>query len=222
MKRNENAQPVAVTERTFEVCKAMGDLPVKISDPVNPERVIRFKASDDTCDRYDEVILPAGWKFDDFIKNPVMMQFHDYNSWPIGKVVAVGIVGNALMVDAEFDPPEIDESADLIFRKVVHGTVKSGSVGFIPHEYALPGQVKSKALFDQYPKARKIYTSQSLLEWTICPIPANPNALAASMAKRFGTETTPASTVESPDYTEASLKAAGIASRIGLQNNYKR
>ena len=31
MKRNENAQPVAVTERTFEVCKAMGDLPIKIS-----------------------------------------------------------------------------------------------------------------------------------------------------------------------------------------------
>lgn len=218
MNRNEQIKEIGVVERTFEVVKSADTLPIKISEPVNPERVIRFVASDDTVDRYDEVILPSGWKFDEFIKNPVMMQFHDYSSWPIGKVIAIGVVGNKLMVDAEFDPPEVDESAEMVFAKVVHGTIKSGSVGFIPHEYALPGQVKSKSLFEQYPKARKIYTSQSLLEWTICPIPANPNALAASMSKRFGTEAVmAASKAESPDYTEAIIKTMGMASRLRWQ-----
>ena len=68
-----------------------------------------------------------------------------------------------------------------MFRKIKHGTIKAGSVGFIPMEYVNEGQ--DKELFAQHPGARRIYKKQSLLEWTICPIPANPNALAASYRK---------------------------------------
>jgi len=168
-------------------------LPMKIADPVNPDRVIRFRASDDTLDRMGEVILAEGWDLGEFSVNPVIMQFHDYTSWPIGRAVAAGIVGNALMIDAEFDPPEVDESADLVFRKIKHGSVRTGSVGFQPMEWVTPGTaeaMKKEELFKKYPKATRIYTKSKLLEFTICPIPANPNALAASMdaayAKRFG------------------------------------
>lgn len=178
--------------REFQVEKRDADLPLQFKDPVNEDRVVRFRASDDTLDRYNEVIVASGWDLTEFAQNPVMMQFHDYHSWPIGTVVAAGVIGEALFVDGEFDPPDVDENADKVFRKVQHGTVRTGSVGFIPDAWITPGNTKAAdetALVAKYPDAERIYIKQRLLEWTICPIPANPNALAASLrsyAVRFG------------------------------------
>jgi HK97 family phage prohead protease len=173
--------------RALDSLNDLEPLPIKISDAVNPERVVRFCASDDTVDRMDEVILPEGWDLTDWVRNPVVMQFHDYSMWPLGKGTAAGIVDDALMLDVEFDPPEIDESADMIYRKVKHGTVKTGSVGFEPLQWVTPGSKGDNLdLWTKYPKARKIYLRQSLIEFTICPIPANPNAVAAAMAKMYG------------------------------------
>jgi len=172
-------------------------LPIKVADIINPDRVIRFRASDDTIDRSGEVIMVSGWDLSDWLKNPVVMQFHDYNSWPIGRGVGAGMMEDGLYIDAEFDPPEVDESADLVFRKIKHGTIKAGSVGFIPQDMVVKGSEKSKLpefkqLFDKYVNASRIFLKQSLLEWTICPVPCNPNALAASLQKsletRFGGE----------------------------------
>lgn len=174
---------------TLSVDNPDGDLPCKFCDVINLERVVRFKASDDTLDRYDEVILPEGWDMSEYSKNPVVMQFHDYRSWPIGHSVAGGVKDGALYLDIEFDPPEVDESADLVFRKVKHGTVKAGSVGFDPLMWVTPGMqnkgIEVEALFQKYPKAKKIYLKSSLLEFTICPIPANPNALCNSMKAAY-------------------------------------
>lgn len=174
----------------FAVVKAsstmeLAALPMQICEPRNPERVIRFLASDDTIDRANEVILPEGWDLTEWMQNPVIMQFHDYSMWPLGRGVAAGIVDGALMIDVEFDPPEVDESADLVFRKVCHGSVKAGSVGFTPVEWVHPGSSKGIELFAKYPGATCIYTKQSLLEFTICPIPCNPSAVSQSMLKMY-------------------------------------
>jgi phage head maturation protease len=214
---------IKVITRAFEAKEYSADnpLPLQISEPTNPERVIRFKASDDSLDRHNEVILPEGWVFTDFVKNPVMMQFHDYSTWPIGKVIAVGVLDNALYVDGEFDPPEIDESAEMIFQKIKHGSVRAGSVGFIPKEIAVPAE-GTRSLFDRYPKAKRIYSKQELLEWTICPIPANPNALAAGLQKsyeeRFGSESVEVETAldEAPDMTAVALKVWDISRTASL------
>ena len=183
---------VAYREFVAEAYESARPLPTKIQDAKYPERVIRFRASDATIDRYQEVIIPEGWDFTDYIKNPVVMQMHDYQQWPIGRAIAVGVVNGALYIDCEFDPPEVDETADLVFRKIKHGTVKAGSVGFIPLESIDAYQHASNDLFKKYPGAKRIYTKSSLLEWTICPIGANPNALMAQMKRVyqrvFGTE----------------------------------
>ena len=223
----------SVEAKAFDLSKP---LPLQIQEPKDAERVIRFKASDDSLDRHNEVVLPKGWILDDFAKNPVVLLFHDYSSLPVGKGVAAGVTKGALWIDAEFDPPEIDDTADIVFNKIKHGTISAGSVGFIPKEILVPNRsermayaaervaelavkgieattehvlkggetgfadivvadfedAEHKGLFDKYPDARRIYTKQELLEWTICPVPANPNALAASLetfySKRFGTD----------------------------------
>lgn len=201
---DRDANIIQASFNEFEVCAFDKNtpLPIQIQEPTDSERVVRFRASDDTLDRYEEVIVAEGWDLTEFIRNPVVMQFHDHHSWPIGTAVAAGIVKGGLFIDSEFDPPEVDESADLVFRKIKYGTVRTGSVGFIPIAWIsrmdnkLHGNPKNKidvdAMLAKYPKARRIFLEQELLEWTICPIPANPNALAASLkkiyAKRFGLE----------------------------------
>lgn len=169
----------------------------QFEEVINPERVIRFVASDDSVDRYDEVVLPNGIDVRNFSTNPVLMAFHNYHLWPIGKNVAAGVRDGKLLLDAEFDPPEIDEQAETVFRKVKHRTVKTGSIGFIPlRSVNMDTDGKSeegKAFRERYPTATKIYTESELLEFSIVPIPANPNALAAAYKsmtdgafKRFG------------------------------------
>lgn len=208
--------------REFQTCAFDKDapLPIQISEPVNPERIIRFRASDDSLDRHNEVILPEGWDLANFVKNPVMMLFHDYNSLPVGKITAAGVVDNALYLDGEFDPPEIDELAEMVFQKIQHGTINAGSVGFIPKEVVVPG-VKTRDLFERYPKAERIYSKCELLEWTVCPVPANPNALAAHIKgltdfyevrkEQFGAESVDVSadvdTATTAEDTDAEVKA---------------
>jgi len=169
--------------KSFEIKSAAGldPLPIQIREPINPERVFRFRASDDTVDRYGDVILASGWRLSDYVKNPVIMAFHDYSRWPIGVADAVGIVDNALMIDCEFDPPDVDEAADLVFRKIKQGTVKSGSVGFSWSQCIMANEKGAEQYFKNYPQARRIFLEQDLIEFTICPLPANPNALAASV-----------------------------------------
>ncbi len=179
-------------------------LPIQITTPINPGRVIRFVASDDTLDRYDEVILAEGWVLDNYTRNPVVMQFHCQQLWPIGKAVAIGVVGNELMIDCEFDPADIDTEADKVFKKIKHGTISAGSVGFLPWSYEDFGGADNAELFAKYPGAKRIYTSCELLEWTICPVPANPAALAAALQSnvndRFieGAPTKPTAVASSP------------------------
>lgn len=158
--------------------EAKKPLPIKISDPTNLDRVVRFRASDETLDRYGDVVLSSGWELGEFVSNPVITAFHDISArWPIGKGVAAGVMDLALYLDIEFDPPEIDAEADKVLAKIRHGTINAGSVGFIALGMEVAGKSRRQDLFEQFPDAKRIFTKCGLYEFTICPVPANPNAL---------------------------------------------
>src|SRR5580765_2924070 len=42
--------------------------------------VIDFRSSDETLDRYSEFITVAGWKLDNYRRNPVVQNAHSYSS----------------------------------------------------------------------------------------------------------------------------------------------
>ena len=161
-------------------------LDITFQEVRDPSRVRRFVASDDTIDRYGDVILASGIDLTNYAKAPRVQAFHDYNMWPLGKSVAGGVRDGALLLDIEFDPPEIDEAADQVLAKIDYGTVSTGSVGFIPKTVLRPGDSMDegqKSLFARYPGVNRIYTQSELLEFSIVPIPANPNAVAAAYRK---------------------------------------
>lgn len=199
---------IKVMQSAFETKAVDGELPIKIQEAKDAGRVIRFVASSDAVDRDGEVILQDGWDFTDFVKNPALIYMHDYWTLPIGKNVAIGVVDDRLMIDSEFDPPEIDELADKIFQKIQYGTLRAGSVGFIPIETADPK--KDAKIFQKYSGAKRIFKRQQLLEWTICPIGANQDAVTATMkrlCKAWDAQPDETAKVEKPDIEEAEVIA---------------
>jgi phage head maturation protease len=172
--------------RTFGLASKAYDegnpLSLVIMPPNDKARVRRFIASDDTVDRYAEVVMPDGIELQDYARNPVVMSMHDYEAWPLGHAIAAGVVDGKLMVDVEFDPPDVDPDAEKVMRKIDLRTVNACSIGFEPLEWYDQGKASAE-LKAAYPQARRIYTRSKLLELTICPIPANPNALAAALQR---------------------------------------
>ena len=191
-------------------------LPLVIMPPNDAARVRRFVASDDTVDRYSEVVIPDGIEARDYSLNPVVMAFHNYERWPLGHAIALGVVSGKFMIDVEFDPPDVNPEAEKVLRKIDLRTVNAGSIGFMPVEWT-DKSAMGKETSAKYPTARRIYTKTQLLEFTICPIPANPNALAAALqadlVRRFGAEPVNAGGSEA-FYRQVSEKLENINKKI--------
>src|SRR5262245_25893339 len=145
-------------------------------DASAPRRV-RFVASDESVDRYGDVIRASGWQLDNFRKNPVLLFAHQSRALPVGRVDPIAVEGTRLIAHAEFVPEGQDDFADKVWRFVEGGFLNAASVGFMPLDSPVPIFDADKALtgFE--------YIAQELLELSVVPVPANPNAL--QLAKSF-------------------------------------
>lgn len=146
-----------------EDCLLYKDADLKI----NTDKSVTFVMSDDSLDRDFERFDTAGWDLKKYKKNPVLLWSHDRSIPAIGKMEKVRVKDNRLLGNPVFDPN--DELAIKLAGKVQTGIIKSGSVGFFP----------SKIEFndDEKDPCRLTYLKQELREFSICNVPANPNAL---------------------------------------------
>jgi HK97 family phage prohead protease len=157
---------------------------VKASDKTG-ERKMRFIASDETVDRYGDIIRVAGWQLDNFRKNNVLLFGHDSHSVPVGRVTNIEADTKAkqLVADTEFRPEGDSAFADDVWRAVDGGFLNAASVGFMPT--ATPNPIYGDAEEDGWkPVTGFEFVGQDLLELSVVPVPANPSALA--VAKSLG------------------------------------
>ena len=145
-------------------------------------RKMTFVASDGTRDSAGTVLNQDGWRLERFNKNGVIGYQHKvYGSWSdtdnpdnvIGKGYAY-VKDGKLLVDVEFEPAEINELAEKIYQKLLFGSLKAVSVGFLPIGRGQWGK-DEEALDGKNPTY--YYAGQELLEISVVNIPANPNAL---------------------------------------------
>jgi HK97 family phage prohead protease len=134
---------------------------------------IDFLASDETVDRYNEVITATGLNLDNYAKNPVFQNSHQYGDiiYTLGKSVAHEVRGGRLFQRIEF-AVDVNPVAKIAYELYRGGFLRAVSVGFIPQEWeeGRPG--------DGF---RRKFVSQELLELSAVSIPANPNALALGL-----------------------------------------
>ena len=143
-------------------------------------RSVRFVASDESVDRYGDIIRADGWKLENFRKNPVLLFGHNSRELPIGKVSEVEVIGKRLEATAEF-PEGMSEFADTVWRYVDAGLLKAVSVGFMP--LSEPNYIFADDDPDHkgWPTGYE-FVDHELLELSVVPVPANPQALAVARA----------------------------------------
>jgi len=133
------------------------------------KRQFWFRASDETPDRYGDVIRAKGWDTKNFFKGgPGPLLFNHHSDEIVGRIVKTEIRGKEFWALAEFPEKGVNEKADQVFWMLENGFLKSFSVGFMPLEYK---EIWEKDNFIGYE-----FTKQELLEISVVTIPANPNA----------------------------------------------
>lgn len=134
---------------------------------------LEFVLSDETRDRYGDVVKAAGWQLSWFRKNPIALFGHS-SGFPIGRWKNVRVENDKLVGQLEFaaegTSPRIDELRSLVMQ----GVLRAVSVGFRPLE--------DEAIDEKNPYSGRRYTKQELLECSLVSVPANPAALAKAAA----------------------------------------
>lgn len=158
---------------------------IRQTDEQKQQRKVTFVASDSTRDSAGTVLNQEGWDLRRFNSNGIIGYQHKvYGGWDdtdnpdnvIGKGFAY-VEDDKLMVDVEFEPAEINPLAEKIYQKILFGSLKAVSVGFLPlgkGEWGKGDEAVGEKNETYY------YAGQELLEVSVVNIPANPNALKKS------------------------------------------
>lgn len=137
---------------------------------------LEFVLSDDTPDRYGDIVEARGWDLAWFRKNPIALFGHD-NDFPIGTWENVRVEGGKLLGQLKMAAPgtsaRIDELRSLVQQKILRAV----SVGFKPVETQPNGNKGIRFL------------KQELLETSLVSVPANPAALAVAKAMNLSDDT---------------------------------
>lgn len=151
-----------------------GQISMRASVPAGVDgAVIDMRASDETLDRYNEIIVAAGWKLENYGKNPVIQNSHNYGDiiHTIGKALRTEVTGTELVQRWQFAVEE-NPVARIAYGLYRGGYLNTSSVGFIPLKWENGGDKTGY---------RRKYLEQELLEVSAVGIPANPNALALAV-----------------------------------------
>ncbi len=142
--------------------------------PADQPEMRRFVISSSTQDRDGDILMPSGALLDDYRKNPIVLWAHDYRGLPLGKCPRIEVVGTQLQADVAFASTEF---AQQVRGLIDEGILRGASVGFQPLEWEYLSDGMGKR-----------FTKWTLLEWSICALPSNPEALAVAKSKGLHVE----------------------------------
>ncbi len=159
----------------------------------NRRRRMKIIASTEDVDRDLDIIRAKGWQIENYMKNPVILVSHNWRGEPVAKANKVYVEDDKLIIeDIEFAETEEGEKYKYL---VENEYIKTVSVGFIPKKVFFIGdedQVNEMKDLDnewyeknkdKLIKARRVVWEAELLEVSLVPIPANPNAMIVMAQK---------------------------------------
>lgn len=132
-------------------------------------------ASDDSEDRYGDIVVADGWTLANYAKNPVWLVDHSYE---VGSIVGVGrdvkVAGGRLVASYHPDPVDSGECTSVCLAKLDAGSLRTVSVGFMPIRWERISDDKGNWT------GGFRFLEQDLLEISWVAVPANPNATLLS------------------------------------------
>lgn len=140
----------------------------------------------DSVDADGEVVLPQGGDFGRFVRNPVVMLCHshgkpgEYYPLPIARSLWIKARGNRVLSGFRFArSTEMGREVHGLFKEDILRTV---SIGFLSIE-ASPPTREELAQRPDWRGAKLIHRRWLLLEYSVVPIPANPDAIGRYVGK---------------------------------------
>ncbi|TGN90911.1 phage major capsid protein [Bradyrhizobium yuanmingense] len=161
---------------------------------------LEFVLSDDTVDRYGDIIDASGWVLSNFKKNPIALFGHS-SSFPIGTWSDIRIEGKKLVAKLNLAKRGTSARLDELIGLVEQGILRAVSVGFRP--------IKSEPINPDRPYGPQKYTKQELLETSLVSVPANPAALALAKSLKISDETMSLAFGEHADVRRKDVSARG-------------
>ncbi len=146
------------------------------------ERTVTAVINTDVVDREKEVLLPNGANLEQYLKNPVVLWAHQYSATPIARTLWMKKGRKHITAKAQFAETPLAEEVYQLFKG---GFLSAFSVGFLPAENGshppTPEEVKKHP---GWAEAKRIYDDWELLEFSVVPVPANPDALATAVKSK--------------------------------------
>jgi len=146
---------------------------------IDPDGSIRFVASNESEDRYGDIVRADGWDLKQYRSNPVVLFGHMHDS-VVGAASRVWVDGKQLMADIKLAAQGTSALVDSVRALVQQKILKAVSVGFLPSEYK---EIRQNGNFVGYE-----FTKQELLEISIVAVPANSEALAIARSLNLADE----------------------------------
>lgn len=159
----------SIKEYAPEAAKALIQAMQKINlKAATGEGEFEVVATTDGVDRDGEIIRVEGWKFENYMKNPIILWGHNYYELEciIGAATEIKVESGKVIIKGVFANTESGQLARQLYDD---GILKAVSVGFIP-----------------LMREGNVITEAELLELSFVSVPANPDAI--TLAKFFKLE----------------------------------
>jgi len=145
----------------------------EVKEIAGQDRSLNFTISTASVDRDSDTIDPAGWDLRHYAKSPTVLWAHDYSSLPIAKATAVTKDLNRLLATAQFPTPDLYPFGAQVYDLLRAGFLNATSVGFRPLKWK------------ENEHGGIHFEAAELLEFSVVPVGANPEALIEAGKKNF-------------------------------------
>jgi hypothetical protein len=155
----------------------------KFPKDIEETRTVQFVISTDAKDRHQTKLNMKNWQLDNFNRNPIVGYQHNVygdnmcvppNPDDVLGPARAWVEDGRLMGEVKFETADINPQAEKIFRKVLNGTLKATSVGFL--ETGEGKWVETKDAKGKVVDRTYHFDGQELIEFSIVNIPSNPEA----------------------------------------------
>jgi len=168
-----------------------GTLFCQVRSVPDKDRVYRFIGTTAIRDRMGDEIPLDGWQFDNYLRNPVVLWAHRYDLPPVGRTLQIkkgktpdGNYG--WVFEVEFAPEDANPFAEQIRKLVDGGFLNAVSVGFqsLKSKPIEESEEELEKRLEENPDLRPglKFEKKELWELSICPVPANPQALRKAIS----------------------------------------
>lgn len=143
------------------------------------QRTLLVKISSINPDRSNDIVDPKGADLTNYLKNPVVLLSHNYQSLPIAKCIDIQILDDSIIAKVLFPNEGIYDVADVVYNMCKEEFLNGWSIAFIPTEYTERKDDNGWGY---------TFTKWQLLEFSAVAVPDNQDAVTIMRSKGIKTE----------------------------------